>query len=151
MPFSPGVQGEEGWYTQLTALEDVLILNAFGWNINFLISKLPLPYSQTFFFTCEGIWTSDPWYKASSYTSSMTEGMDLSFQKEDQIQVVCRWSCGLQWPSRRDNVTFSLFYNSWGSFNLNVQSLCNTITITTCMLLNVFLNNFITGCVSHSN
>lgn len=47
-----------------------------------------------------------------------------------------------------DNVTFSFSYNLCESFNLNVQSLCSTVTIPTYVLLNVFLNNLTTSCVS---
>lgn len=80
----------------------------------------------------------------------LREGTDLPFQKEYQTQVVCRWSFGHQWHRGRDNVTFSFSYNLCELFNLNVQSLCSTVTIPTYVLLNVFLNNFITGCVSDS-
>lgn len=146
--FFQGCKVRKGWHTMFTALEDTFMLNSFGWNNSFLIFKLLLPYSQTFLFTREAIWTSDPWYKASSCARSMREGTDLPFQKEDQTQVVCRWSFGYQWHRGRNNVTFSFSYNLWESFNLNVQSLCSAVTIPTYVLLNVFLNNLITSCVS---
>ena len=63
------------------------------------------------------------------------------------IQVVCAQAFGNQWYRGRANVAFPFFYNLWEPFSLNVQLLCSAITITTCMLLNVCLINFITGCI----
>lgn len=49
------------------------------------------------------------------------------------------------------NVLFPFFYNLCEPFSLNVQLLCSVITITTCMLSDVCLINFITGCVWNSS
>lgn len=51
------------------------------------------------------------------------------------------------WYGERYSVTFPFFYNLCEPFSLNVQLLCSVITITTCMLSDVCLINFITGCV----
>lgn len=51
------------------------------------------------------------------------------------------------WYGERYNMTFPFFYNLCEPFSLNVQLLCSVITVTTCMLSDVCLINFITGCI----
>lgn len=127
--------------------------------------KRHCPIPQFTCLSCEDMWTWRPWCGAKllhrpKCTESDSPGVrfynlqEFIISKALQItwiQVVCTQAFGNQWYRGRANVASPFFYNLCEPFSLNVQLLCSAITITTRMLLNVCLINFITGCIWNSS
>lgn len=159
MCFPRGEVGE-GEAEVVHSIKNIFNVNAFAWNIFLIHTSVKRHYSIHTFtcLACEAFELEVLVCCKASYLSKVPnlalqgEGGEggqefATFEKSSPDDLN---TGGLHigiWYGERYNVTFPFFYNLCEPFSLNVQLLCSVITITTCMLSDVCLINFITGCV----